>query len=789
MYTKIEAVCVDQTLQITSLPPLASGGEGEVTLHVTFDDSWASAGKMAVFYRDESKVYQVVMIDDSCTVPREVYAESGVVCIGVIGINGAVVRTTDVVPVKWEKGAATSVTGHEPLPDIYKQLMTAYGQNAQSIAIERERLDNLVAGNSTGGEELVDVRVGADGRTYGSAGGSVREQIKSVLSAVSTSIIFEQGSIASATGANTDNVTNRIRTGYILADNFNLAAVGTGFILNMFQYTADLGYISTTQWSADAGRFDKSKLDTSCRYIRFAVARTKAEDLTPETETGFTFVSAKDTVSSELSNLRRMMTVDVDFAPGTLSSTDGTETVNESRIRTGFLPPVFERVTVNPNYYLSMFQYDRDSKLMGTTGFVSEIDPSIIQEGCKAIRFVIRPYGSGTMSPTDDTGFALYRSDQSVYALDTKISRNYHTRKFNGEVMNTAYSTIGLAPINSVEHFHLAAHLGFNALKGDVRITADDKLIMCHDAGFTLDSDGRVTNYNSSESIVIKDTNYADLMALKYVANNGVLGHYAKVCDFDTFVRVCKETGKIAYITLRENKIPALVSTMMATLRKYRMEDHCMVNSYTLAALQEVRKYSDTIPVSMVINLGTVLTREMVDKVIPLGNSTVTMFLYPTDNPLELWNQSADALAYAAENDVQIHMAQVGSYSDYADMVQRGVQGFHLLHPFLPYQRKDIQFTVTIENGKAWFGNILGSDRLTADISVAAGVVTLSNIRNVNSGYGYDDGLPALWLNRLPCTATVSCANSRKCSVEAKSGKVVLYTDNVDGVYYINVSI
>lgn len=789
MYTKIEAVCVDQTLQITSLPPLASGGEGEVTLHVTFDDSWASAGKLAVFYRDESKVYQVVMEHDSCTVPREVYVESGIVCIGVVGIVGAVVRTTDVVPVKWEKGAATSVTAHEPLPDIYKQLMSAYGENSQSIKVERERLDNLVAGGTADDSEIVDVRVGADGKTYDSAGGAVREQIKSVLGAVSTDLTFEQGSIASATGANTDNVTNRIRTGYILADNFNMVSVGAGFIVNMFQYTADLGYISTTQWSADAGRFDKSRLDESCKYIRFAVARTKAEDISVDAETGFTFVTTGNKVSTELDNLRRMMAVDVSFVSGTLSSTDGTETENESRIRTGFLPPVFEYVTVDPNYYLSMFQYDKNSNFLEGTGFVSEIDPSIIRDDCTAIRFVIRPYGSGTMSPADETGFALFRNDVSVYELDARINQNYHTRKFNGEVMNTAYSTIGLAPINTAEHFQLAAHLGFNALKGDVRITADNKLVMCHDAGMTLDANGRVTGYNSSNALVIKDTNYADLMALEYAADYATLGHYAKVCDFDTFIRICKENGKIAYITLRENNIAPLVSEVMVTLKKYRMEDHCVINSYTLATLQEVRKYSDTIPLSMVINLGATLTKAMVDKVIPLGNSMVTMFLYPTDDPISLWDASAEALAYAAENDVQIHMAQVNSYADYSAMVQRGVQGFHLLKPFLPYNRTDVQLTVTVENGKAWVGNILGSDRLTADITMENGVVTLSNIRNVGSGYGYDDGLPALWLNRLPLNATVTCSTSRKCSAEAKNGTIVLYTDSVDGLYYINVRI
>lgn len=361
--------------------------------------------------------------------------------------------------------------------------------------------------------------------------------------------------------------------------------------------------------------------------------------------------------------------------------------------------------------------------------------------------------------------------------------------KFNRTIMNTAYSTIRLAPINTAEHFHLASHLGFNALKGDVRITSDGGLVMCHDAAFTFDENGRIDRFDKTNCTKIIDMTYEQVMALEYAADFDVMGHYARVCSFDTFVRICKEQGMICYVTLRNDRIEDVVRSVIKTLEKYYMIEHCMINSFTLETLQEVRKYNHTIPLSNVIPARIKLERKVVENMIPLGNAAVTAFFYGRENKPELWEASKEALELAREHDIQIHMAQVGSFAVYSDMIQKGVQGFHITRAYLPYNRSDIQFAVRLKAGEAVFEDLLLSDRLQADVVNNGGTVRISNIRNNGSGYGYDDGLPALWMNRLPYRLDVTCAENTNPVLRWDGAAFVLETNAIEGLYFIHISI
>lgn len=136
--TIIKVQCIDQTLQITSKPVVASGGFNENIVEFSFCGLWNGFTKVAVFYQNaELPYFQPLDDNDACVIPWEVLAKDGEIHFGVFGENAdGVTRTSALARYKIVRGAITDgLQPTNPTPELWTQVL-AKAQEITATALD-----------------------------------------------------------------------------------------------------------------------------------------------------------------------------------------------------------------------------------------------------------------------------------------------------------------------------------------------------------------------------------------------------------------------------------------------------------------------------------------------------------------------------------------------------------------------------------------------------------------------------------------------------------------------------
>lgn len=251
--------------------------------------------------------------------------------------------------------------------------------------------------------------------------------------------------------------------------------------------------------------------------------------------------------------------------------------------------------------------------------------------------------------------------------------------RFDSRFNYVAYSAINSIgkDQNSREFFLWASKKEFTALKGDIEVTADGKLVMCHDEGFTFDEDGKiVVPYDPAKGTAIHDLTEAECLALQYARYSGY------VCSFEEYIRICKKYGKIAYITVRNHYVDEYVPELLRVLHKYGMVKQCIISAYPyIDPLYAVREADPNIMMAWVLGKYANITTAHIDTAISLGNMLICGFhiASASDDVDARLAGSVSAIEYAHGHDVRVYDCQIHTMEQADKLMEYGITGAQIM--------------------------------------------------------------------------------------------------------------
>lgn len=643
-------------------PKVASGNKETVQLYVSFDSAWEGYAKSAVFHTEkDSIVYESVMANNRCLVPKEVIAEAGQLFIGVRGLKGKTVKQSLLVRYKIEKGS-DGVWSFEPSPNVYNQLLTAYASTEEALAVERARinaLSTLAAGSTTGDAELILARTDFEGKTHGNLQAAINTHIKKLTRGKNSLAVLLPSSIGDYPSISTTNKTFTVGHDTLIIND----RLQDGWV-SLSEATGN----NTVTWGAE--------VTSSAVCFYYDIANNKLVALNYNTlvdEYNYILLATlRIRLGTGDSKSQAVCSCPI-YVDGELS----TEISNRATCFTAMLPPLdadgkqtFPRISKTNKIFT--VPYDTlivDNRL--PKGFVSLKEESgnasvdFSEYGTSAICIyydiannvlVARAYNE-TVSPAHYLLICTIRySDNAdllmAYAccpiwLDDRLSTDEITNEFhpNNNIKSVNHRGYADAPENTLSAFRLSKKKGFSHVECDVSFTKDGYAVLLHDSTVDRTSNG-TGNIADMTLEAVRALDFGSWKSAEYAGE--------QIPRFEEFIALCKHLGLHPYIELKTGT-EAQIKGLVDVVNRYGMKGKVTWISFVADFLVWVKSVDPKARLGFVVSAVNATTINTIKQKLQSGQNEVfvdcayanasaaVQLCMDADIPLEVWTLNSES--------------------------------------------------------------------------------------------------------------------------------------------------
>lgn len=477
-----------------------------------------------------------------------------------------------------------------------------------------KRVDNLVVNGAENSPEVVDIRVGADGKTYSTAGVAVRSQLRDKVSKVEYyDVQLEVGGL-SITASGWDysdtfcqNARVRVKSGHAL----KLQAGDTIGLTSYSDARFYLGFKVNGVYTYAGWRTSEYTVTTECECV---ILIAHASDNNPSKPEDVNVLGSllyvkklhglANTVANTSNNLMNALDVDLHMIVGGMNNSEGVYGTRNRFVTADILKLSFDVVLKRSDKCrMAVHTYaDTLGNSPSDKGWVTDKADYIIPAGtCFRVMVMaesydveasmdINPlyfyedelYKAIRIEPLMGKGINLMQTARTLARLETfkalvRQKREAQPRKLRS-VNHRGFNTV--APENTLKAFELSKANGFDYVECDVRFTSDGVAVLFHD-----DTVDRVTN--GTGRVHTKTWSQLQALSFDYLGNSS-----EKIASFEDFVKACVQYSLHPYIEIEPNGDAyvsmAQIQTLVDTVKDCGMLSNVTWISFRVEDLRKV---------------------------------------------------------------------------------------------------------------------------------------------------------------------------------------------------------